>query len=323
MNSRNEIKIIEPKNQINLYGYENYFNSFKTLYEKNKLPNAILLSGPKGLGKSTFAYHFINYLLSKDEKSHYLYEDFKINPDNSTFKLMHNFVHPNFFLLKNILSGEDIKIEQTRRLLKYLNKTTYSKGIKIVLLDNAENLNLNSSNSLLKALEEPSINTLFFIIHDDASKIIDTIKSRCVEFKIHFSVSDKKNILSKIIQDYELNLKDIDLDKFLYFDTPGNFLKYFLILKDANLDISRDYLGCILYLMDIYRSKKDSELLSYITLFIENYYNQLSLRNSSNINNYFNTKNKILYLVSNMNKFHLDKKNLLFTINKILKNEKK
>ena len=73
MNSRNEIKIIEPKNQINLYGYENYFNSFKTLYEKNKLPNAILLSGPKGLGKSTFAYHFINYLLSKDEKSHYLY----------------------------------------------------------------------------------------------------------------------------------------------------------------------------------------------------------------------------------------------------------
>ena len=60
-------KTLEPKNQLTLYGYDKYFYSFKNLYKKNNLPNVILLSGPKGSGKSTFIYHFINYIFSKTE----------------------------------------------------------------------------------------------------------------------------------------------------------------------------------------------------------------------------------------------------------------
>ena len=77
---------------------------------------------------------------------------------------MQNNIHPNFFLLDSIDDSENIKIEQTRNLLKYLNKTTYLKDIKIILIDNAEKLNLNSSNALLKALEESLYNTYFLII---------------------------------------------------------------------------------------------------------------------------------------------------------------
>ena len=74
MNSSKKTEIIEPRNQLNLYGYDNYFRSFKNLYEKNKLPSVILMSGPKGLGKSTFAYHIINYLLSKNEERKYSFK---------------------------------------------------------------------------------------------------------------------------------------------------------------------------------------------------------------------------------------------------------
>ena len=323
MNSSKKTEIIEPRNQLNLYGYDNYFRSFKNLYEKNKLPSVILMSGPKGLGKSTFAYHFVNFLLSHGEENEYSFKNFKINTDNRTFKLIQNGTHPNFFLLKNILPGANIKIDQTRNLLKYLNKTTYSKGIKIVLLDNAEYLNLNASNALLKSLEEPPNNTTFFIIHNDSSKILDTIKSRCTEFKFFFSTTDKKNIFNKIVENYQLDFNDMNLDRFLYFDTPGNFLKYLIILKDSNLDISKDYLSCILFFMELYRSEKNPELLNFITLFIENFYNELSLNNSTNINHYYNNRNKILYLISDMNKFHLNKKDLLFTIDNILKDERR
>ena len=59
-----DLKIIPPRNQIHLFGYEHYFKSFIKLYLKNELPNIILLSGPKGSGKATFIYHFINFLLS-------------------------------------------------------------------------------------------------------------------------------------------------------------------------------------------------------------------------------------------------------------------
>ena len=54
----------------------------------------------------------------------------------------------------------------------------------------------------------------------------------------------------------------------------------------------------------------------------ENFYNELSLNNSANINHYYNNRNKILYLINDMNKFHLNKKDLLFTIDKILKDER-
>ena len=323
MNSSKKIEIIEPGNQLNLYGYDNYFHSFKNLHVKNKLPSVMLLSGPKGLGKSTFVYHFISFLLSYGEENEYSLKNFKINSDNPTFRLMKNGTHPNFFLLKNIFPGENIKIDQTRNLLKYLNKTTYSKGIKVVLLDNAEYLNLNASSALLKSLEEPSENTTFFIIHNDSSKILDTIKSRCTEFKFFFSTHDKKNIFNKIVENYQLDFNDVNLDRFLYFDTPGNFLKYLIILKDSNLDISKDYLSCILFFMELYRSEKNPELLNFITLFIENFYNELSLNNSTNINHYYNNRNKILYLISDMNKFHLNKKDLLFTIDNILKDERR
>ena len=56
---------LSPINQTKLYGLENYLNEFIRLYKNEKLPNKILLSGLKGIGKCTLAYHLINYILSK------------------------------------------------------------------------------------------------------------------------------------------------------------------------------------------------------------------------------------------------------------------
>ena len=53
-------KIINnPKNQLNLYGYRHYFDTFVKLYKKHEIPNTLLISGPKGIGKATFLYHFL------------------------------------------------------------------------------------------------------------------------------------------------------------------------------------------------------------------------------------------------------------------------
>ena len=155
-------KIVPPKNQLQLFGYNNYFNSFTKLFHKGKLPNTILLSGPKGAGKATFVYHFINYLLSYREQNRYSVDNFTINPDNKSYKSLCNYTHPNFFLLENNAHEENIKIDNVRTILKFLNKTTYYSNIKIVIIDNAEYLNINSSNALLKVLEEPNNNTFFF-----------------------------------------------------------------------------------------------------------------------------------------------------------------
>jgi len=322
MKLEKSIEIIKPNSQLNLFGYEKNFQFFEKLYEKKILPNSMLLSGSKGLGKSTFIYHFINYILSKNEKHTYDKENFSIDQNNSTYKSIKNNTHANLFLLDAINNEDKIKIDQIRKLLLFLNKSTYYKGIKIVLLDNAENLNLNSSNALLKAIEEPSENTYFFIINNDSRKILNTIKSRCINFKFNFSFSEKKDIFYKISKSYDLNFTDNDLDNFLKFDTHGNLLKYLSILNKSGLNISKNYLSCISYFMDMYYAKNDTKILDFISLFIQKFYNQLSLENTSFSISYHKNLNKIFLLINNMKKFHLDKKNLIFTIDKIIKNER-
>ena len=66
-----------PVNQTNLFGFKKYFTIFKDLYNKTFFPNKILLSGISGLGKATFAYHFINFVLSINEKNNYNFLNLK------------------------------------------------------------------------------------------------------------------------------------------------------------------------------------------------------------------------------------------------------
>lgn len=321
--NKQNLEIISPKSQLRLYGYEKYFSSFIKIYKTHKLPNAILLSGPKGLGKSTFAYHFINYLLSEDDNDGYSLRNFTINQDNQTFVNIQNNTHPNFFVLENELLDGVIKIDQVRSLIKFLNKSTYSKNIKIVLIDNAEKLNTNSSNALLKSLEEPLKNTFFFIIFNNFLKIPDTIKSRCLEFKFHFNVLDKMNIFNNLVNNYSLDSCDKIFNKFIHFETPGNLITYLFLLRNLKVDISSDYLTCITSLLNKSKNEKDFRLINFISLLVEFYYNELVLNNSENINTYSNNKNKILYLIYKAKNFNLDKKNLLISIENLLKHEAK
>ena len=84
------MNMIEPSNQTRLFGLNKIMTKLVDLENKNNLPNKILLSGHKGLGKSTLAYHFINYTLSKDEEYKYDLSNFVINAENRSFKTVLN-----------------------------------------------------------------------------------------------------------------------------------------------------------------------------------------------------------------------------------------
>tara|TARA_Y100000590_G_scaffold419910_1_gene522084 strand:- start:3083 stop:4054 length:972 start_codon:yes stop_codon:yes gene_type:complete len=315
------LKITPPQNQLHLYGYDNHFNNFVNLFKKGKLPNTILLSGPKGSGKSTFVYHFVNYLLSYNEENKYSIDNYSISSDNKSYKTLCNYTNPNFSLLENDPLDENIKIDKVRNILKFLSKTTYSSNIKIVLIDNAEYLNLHSSNALLKVLEESSKDTFFFIVHNNASKILDTIKSRCIEFKFFFTISEKKKILDNITKQYNNDLDMKNIDDSFYFETPGNILKYLTLFNENNLNFLDDKLSCIIYLIDKYKQKKDTQLLTLISLLVELFYNELSLKNSKNSNFYSANKINLVNQINDAKKFNLDKKNLFISLVEKLKNE--
>ena len=62
---------LKPNLQRYLYGFDNLFLNLKNLFEQNKLPNKILFSGQKGIGKCTLSYHLSNYILSINEINSY------------------------------------------------------------------------------------------------------------------------------------------------------------------------------------------------------------------------------------------------------------
>ena len=322
MNSINtEAKILEPKKQLNLYGYNRYFDFFSKVLEKNKIPNALLFSGPKGIGKSTFAYHIINHILSKNENNKYSIENFTISEENLSYKLIDSNTHPNFFLIENKISEREIKIEQIRKLHQFLHKSTYSRNLKIVMIDNAESFNLNSSNALLKELEEPKDNTFFFIVNDNTYKIPETVKSRCIEFKIFFSHNEKKNIFKDLIDQYDLKIDYNEIIHYLDFDTPGNLLRYLFALYDANISLNEDKISIIFHFIDKYKTERNPEKLSIISFLIEKFYNDLILAGDNDLNAISSNYRSILNQLNNMKKFSLDEKNTLISIKDILKNE--
>ena len=106
-----------PKNQINLYGHEDIFHELVELHNDNKLPSKILLSGQKGIGKCTFAYHLINSILSKNEEHQYDFKNKKINEDNKSYKLIQNSSNPNFILIDVLPEKKMIDISQIRKLI--------------------------------------------------------------------------------------------------------------------------------------------------------------------------------------------------------------
>ena len=100
---------LKPSENTRLYGMNRFFNEITKLYRQKKMPTKILLSGKKGLGKSTLAYHIINYILSTDEKFKYDSDNLIINENNRSFKLLQNNSHPNFYLI-DLLNDKKILI---------------------------------------------------------------------------------------------------------------------------------------------------------------------------------------------------------------------
>jgi len=314
--------ITSSKNQLTLFGYENYFNSFIKLFNLGSLPRVTLLTGPKGLGKATFLYHFINFIFSKNEDKNYSINNYKINENNLSYKLLKNNTHPNFFLLDTNPSDVEIKIDSVRNLKKFLTKSSYSKDLKLVLIDNSETLNQNSLNALLKPIEEPSSNTFFFIVYSTSFKIPDTLKSRSFEYKIFFTEVEKRNILDKILL---LNAEGFNLnhmENHLYAETPGNILKHVLNFKDVEEKISSNHLQSIFYLIDLYKKDKNKNVYSTLLFLIEIFYNKLFRLNISKTNIYYFNFMKILKLMNDLTRYHLDEKSILFQVRDIIKNER-
>ena len=293
---------LSPKKQLNLYGLEKEFNEFVQLFENKKLPNKILLSGQKGIGKSTLCYHLINYILSKNENHSYDIRNFIIQEENKSYKLILNETNPNFFLIDVKPDKKFIEISQIRNLIVNLNKSSFNEKPKLILIDNIEYLNLYSINALLKSLEEAKENVYFFLVQNN-KKTLDTLKSRCLNYKISLSNKQVIEISNKLLHS---NINDLINPNLLnYYITPGKIYNLIQFSIDNKIDLKNyDLEKFLSFIIDNSYYKKESSIKYMIFDFIELLLKNKTLRHNYGLFNYFQKRIKNTY------KFNLDEESL-------------
>ena len=298
--------ILNPVNQLSLYSHNFEFLNFIELYRCQKLPNKILLSGEKGIGKSTLAYHIINYVLSIDEDHSYNLKNFKVNLENKSFKLILNKSNPNFISIDIEDDKKSIDINQIRKLILSLNKSSFNKKSRFVLIDNIELLNINSVNALLKILEEPNDN-IFFILINNNKKILPTLKSRCLNYNIHLTFNESIDITNKILDE---NCSDLIHEEILnYYSTPGSILNLLNFADKNDLDLKEINLKELIKKIIMDKKYKKDHFVKYLLYsLIEVYFRiNVSVKNFEllKIQNYFLKK------INNTKIFNLDDESLL------------
>ena len=136
-----------------LVGHEMIYNNLVNLYDKNSLPANILLSGYKGIGKSLLVKKLLKHIY-KDNNSNLI--------DKNS--------HPNIFFISKKEEKKNIEISQIREMIQFQNQSSFNNLSKIIVIDDLEYLNLNSSNALLKSLEESNNNNIFILINNIKGK---------------------------------------------------------------------------------------------------------------------------------------------------------
>ena len=307
-----DLQDLLPKNQKKLYGYHKEFNELVSLYKNKKLPSKIFFNGPKGIGKSTIAHHLINYIFSNKEEYKYDLSNLEINNLNKSYKLILNNTHPNFHLVDIMKDKKIIEISQIRQMINYSNKSTFNNNERIILIDNVENLNLNSLNSLLKIVEEPNENTLFILIFDSNKNILNTLKSRCLKFNLYLSFSQSVEITNKILNS---NILDLISEDFLhYYNTPGDFINLINFANSLNLNLKEfDLKKFLIHLIDVEYYKNNTFIKNNIYKYIELYLLKL-MKGSTSKNKINILYNESIKKIANMKKYNLDQESIIIDL---------
>jgi DNA polymerase-3 subunit delta' len=297
------------KFQRYLYGHDDLFINLTSLFEKKKLPNKIIFNGSDGVGKATFIYHLINFILSNKEDYSYNAKAKEIDENNKSYLDLINNINFNFKHLKVDDYKKIISIEETREIISFFNKSSINNKPKIFFLEGAENLNKNSSNSILKILEELPENNYFFISYLENKFLLDTIKSRCFNCRLFIKTNENSFIKEKLMTQFKTNRTNIrNL-------TPGINLKLNILFDELNIH-EKDFSTKILSMQNFYLEEKYNKIIDLMHMYIENYF--ASNLDKNNFFKNFRIRNKINNIIYNINSINNEIRSSFYEINLLL-----
>ena len=174
-----------------ILGHDKAVEQFRSAWDSRSLHHAWLLAGPRGVGKASFALAAARRLLSDASGSPPDLPGLGTPEDHPVVKLIAAGSHPDMRWLERLPNektgklNRNITIDQVRELGEFIGLSPALSPWRVVVIDSADELEGPAANALLKMLEEPPANTIFFLISHAPGRLLATIRSRCRRLQLH------------------------------------------------------------------------------------------------------------------------------------------
>ena len=168
-----------------IVGQDRAVGQFSDAWKRGSLHHAWLLAGPKGVGKATFAREAATRVLAEAAGPPVDAPGLETPEDHRIAKLVEAGSHPDLRWLERLLNDKtnnlarNITVDQVRSLGDLFDLTPALSPWRVVVIDSIDDLEKSAANALLKMLEEPPANTIFFLVSHSPGRLLPTIRSRC------------------------------------------------------------------------------------------------------------------------------------------------
>ena len=176
-----------PRHASILVGHAQAEQDLLEAYRANRLPHAIILGGPPGIGKATLAWRLARFILAHPDPTSATVRgarDLSASDETRVAAQIASLSHPDVSLLRREINEKtkrfytEIRADDVRRTIQLFQRAAGAGGYRICLVDSAEDLNRSSANALLKLIEEPPPASLFLLVAHRPGLILPTIRSR-------------------------------------------------------------------------------------------------------------------------------------------------
>lgn len=165
-------------------GQDKAVEQFASAWGSRRLHHAWLLAGPKGVGKATFAREAATRVLAEAAGPSFDLAGLETPSEHPVAKLLVAGSHPDFRWIERLERptgglARNISVDQIRALQNLLSVTPSMSAWRAIVIDSVDDLEASAANALLKMLEEPPANTIFFLVSHAPGRLLPTIRSRC------------------------------------------------------------------------------------------------------------------------------------------------
>jgi DNA polymerase-3 subunit delta' len=232
-----------------IVGQDRAVQQFASAWASRKLHHAWLLAGPRGVGKASFAHSAARRVLAEAAGPPFDLPAIETSDAHPIVKLVEAGSHPDMRRLERLVNektgnlARNISVDQIRELGEFLSLTAALSPWRVVVINTVDDLETSGANALLKILEEPPPNTLFFLVSHAPGRLLPTIRSRCR--RLDFGKLDD-DAMTSILASHAPNLSGAERGRIISmsFGSAGRALAFAELglakLEDAALAIIRE-----------------------------------------------------------------------------------